>query len=271
MPRLGILAGGGALPRLVAEACRSRGRPYHVVALDGFAEEWVGHHPHTHVPLVAISRMISALREAGCGELVLAGAVRRPAIDDAAIDAEDRVRMSRLLAALPHGDDDLLGVVRELFEEEGLSIVGVDTVIDLRVPAGILGRVEPGAGEVADVAKGRSILSALAPLDVSQGCVVADGRVLGIETIQGTDALLEFVRTTRDLAQGARGGVLVKRAKAGQDRRVDAPTIGPETVERASRAGLDGIALEAGAVQVIDLREVVSAADAAGLFLWGSE
>jgi DUF1009 family protein len=69
------------------------------------------------------------------------------------------------------------------------------------------------------------------------------------------------------LRLGGDGGVLVKIAKPGQDRRLDLPSIGPATVEAASRAGLRGIAVEAGGALVVDRDAVVRAADASGLFV----
>jgi DUF1009 family protein len=64
------------------------------------------------------------------------------------------------------------------------------------------------------------------------------------------------------------GGLLYKAPKPGQDRRIDLPAIGPETVRRAAAAGLEGIVVEAGGVMILDRDETIAAADRAGLFLW---
>jgi len=98
--------------------------------------------------------------------------------------------------------------------------------------------------------------------------VVAGGLCLGIEAVEGTDALLARVAGLRD--RGPEGGVLVKLPKPAQDRRFDLPTIGPRTVEGAAQAGLNGIVIEAGGANLIDREATVRAADAAGLFLWGA-
>jgi len=94
--------------------------------------------------------------------------------------------------------------------------------------------------------------------------VVQQGLVLGVEAIEGTDALLDRCATLR---REGPGGVLVKLLKPGQDRRVDLPTIGPVTIEHAARAGLAGIAIEAAGTIVVDRATTVAAAEAAGLFL----
>ena len=265
---LGIIAGRGELPRQLAETCRNAGRPYHVVALDGFAGDWAAAHPHDRAAIVAVGRILSALRRAGCRAVVLAGGVERPHLDPRALDAKALTWLPRLLPALRKGDDGLLRAVRGLLEAEGFAVVSAAEVLDLRQGQGQLGSVAPGERDAQDALRGEAVLAALGPLDVGQACVVADGRVLGIETVQGTDALLAFVGRTRALAQGAEGGTLVKRAKPGQDRSLDLPTVGPATVEACAAAGLRGIAIEAGAVQVIDRAATVAAADRHGLFLW---
>ena len=264
---LGIIAGRGDLSRRIAEACRAEGRPYHVIALRGFADGWERAHPHTVAALVAVGRILTALRGAGCRDVLLAGGVDRPRLDPRALDAKALTWLPRLLPALRQGDDGLLRAVRALLEAEGFAVIAPSDVLDLRVEQGQLGRVGASEVDMADIRRGETILAALAPVDVSQACVVAESRVLGIETVQGTDALIAFVGRTRDLAQGAQGGVLVKRAKADQDPDMDAPTIGPHTVDAARAAGLRGIALEAQAVQIVDRAATVAAADAAGLFL----
>ncbi len=105
---------------------------------------------------------------------------------------------------------------------------------------------------------------ALGTLDVGQAVIVQQGHVLGVEAAEGTDAL---IARCAGLHLDGEGGVLVKIAKPGQERRIDLPTVGPATVEAAAAAGLRGIAIEAGGALVVDRDAVVGAADAAGLFV----
>src|SRR5206468_3153342 len=109
---------------------------------------------------------------------------------------------------------------------------------------------------------------ALGAVDVGQAVVVQQGIVLGVEAVEGTDALLQRVGPLR---REGPGGVLVKLAKPAQDRRMDLPTVGPETVRRAQQAGLAGIAVESGGAMILDRDEMVRLADAAGLFVLGLE
>jgi len=106
----------------------------------------------------------------------------------------------------------------------------------------------------------------LGAVDVGQAVVVERGVVLGIEAIEGTDAL---VARCGALRRETSGGVLVKIAKPAQERRVDLPTIGVRTVEALAAAGLAGIAVEAGRARVADARAGAAAADARGVFVLG--
>lgn len=264
--RLAIIAGQGALPRLIAEARRAEGRPCLVIAFEGAAPDWVAAHPHELHAFERPGRLFAALRRAGCEAVVFAGALARPRLRPWRADARLPALMPRLARLMAGGDDALLSGLAEIFEAEGFPVIGIrDCLAGLTAGPGRLGRHAPDGAARADAALGAALLAALGRFDVGQAAVVAGGRCLGIEAAEGTDALLARVG-----GLGATGGVLVKMAKPGQDRRFDLPAIGPRTVEGAARARLAGIALEAGAVLILERAATIAAADEAGLFLWSA-
>lgn len=266
-PRLGIVAGGGALPRRLVEACRQSGREVFVLALEGAAEpETVAGVPHAWCRIGAAARGLTLLRENGVSELVLAGGVRRPSLATLRPDW----RAAKLFARLGYralGDDRLLSAVVAEFEREGFRVIGADQVLGVALAQeGPFGQVVPDAVARNDIALGARVARALGRLDIGQAVVVQQGLVLGVEAIEGTD---ELVRRCAALRRDGAGGVLVKVEKPGQERRADRPTIGPKTVAVAAEAGLRGIAVEAGATIVLDRAEVVAAADRVWLFVVG--
>jgi len=268
-PKLGIVAGAGELPGRLIEACRGSGRAFFVVALKHHAEPAViGDAPHAWVRLGAAGTSIKALHEAAVEEVVLAGPVRRPTLVELRPDAT--VLKLAAKGAFNLGDDGLLAaVVRTLEDDEGFKVVGADDVLaDLLAPPGALGQVAPDDAARDDIDRGVEIVTALGALDVGQAAVVQQGIVLGVEAVEGTDALLARCAGVR---RSGGGGVLVKLAKPQQERRADLPTIGPRTIENAQRAGLAGVAVEAGNTLVMQREETIAAADAAGLFLIGIE
>ncbi len=269
MPRkLGIIAGGGPLPAKVAAAAGAAGRGVFIVGLEGFAD------PATLAPwrfemrrLGAAARIIAALRENGCQDLVMIGPVRRPSLLDLRPDAEGAKLMARIGRAVFAGDDGLLAAVIRVLTEEGFRVIGMQEIMREAVaPAGVLTRIQPDAQAMTDVNRGIEVARVLGAADVGQGCVVQQGLVLAVEAIEGTDAMLARAGA---LKRDGIGGVLVKLLKPGQDRRADLPTIGPQTVRNAAAAGLRGLAFEANATILADREACQAAADAAGLFLLG--
>lgn len=265
--RLGILAGSGELPLRLIEACRATGRPAFVLAFEGAADPAIlTGMPHAWIRLGAAGEGMRLLHEQGITELVMAGGVPRPSLWSLRPDW----RAARFFARIGYralGDDGLLRAVIKELEEEGFRVVGADTVLgDALAPEGTFGRVVPDEQAASDIAVGLKAARALGAADIGQAVVVQLGIILGVEAIEGTDALIARCGTLR---REGPGGVLVKTAKPGQDRRADLPTIGVQTVTSAAAAGLRGIAVEAGSTLVIDRAAVASAADAAGLFVVG--
>lgn len=265
---LGIIAGGGTLPRRLVESARARGREVFVLALEGEAEpETPVGVAHVWCRLGAAAKALRALRDNGVSEVCFAGGVRRPTL--AAIRPDWRA--AKFFAKVGYrmlGDDGLFSAVAKELEIEGFRVVGAHDLLDndTTIPDGALGSVAPDTEATGDIARGIEIARALGALDIGQAVVVQQGLVLGVEAIEGTDALL---RRCAGLRRDGAGGVLVKVQKPDQETRIDRPTIGPETVRLAAEAGLQGIAAEAGASLLIDRDAVIRAADAAGLFVVG--
>ena len=222
--KLGVIAGAGALPRLLAEAAGN------------------------------------------------AFVVRRPDFSKLKPDWRGAALLPRVIAAAAKGDGALLNVLVETLEAEGLLVVGAEEVLaSLAAPPGPIGTVAPGTGHWIDIKKAAAIVAALGPFDVGQAAVVASGFTLAIEAAEGTDGVLSRCAALPASARGGdgRNGVLVKRPKPGQERRVDLPTVGVETLKGADAAGLAGIAVEAAATLVIDIDAVRREADRLGLFVYG--
>jgi len=274
-PKLGILAGGGTLPALLVDTCIRSRRPFFVIAFEDQADPALlaprtdcRPVPHAWVRLGAAGRTVRLLRREGVGELVLVGQMRRPSL---VMMRPDLWALRFLIRnrGLARGDDALLRAIVDALAGEGFTVVGVDSLLpELLAPIGVLGAVQPDAEAAADVIRGVEAALALGARDAGQAAVVRGGRVVGLETRDGTDALLAACVGERPTTPS---GVLVKMAKPGQERRVDLPTIGPDTVTAVARAGLAGIAVEAGGALIVDRDAVVAAADAAGLFVMGVE
>lgn len=270
---LAIVAGRGALPRLIAEECARRGRTYAVVAFEGVPLDWTEGHPLIRAAFEKPGRLFADLRAGGYRAVTFAGGMTRPELNPLRFDLTMLRLGPKVLSGMRGGDDRALRLVAEVFEAEGLRLVPAQAILtDLLAAPGVATRAQPGPADREDVARAAEIVSALGAADAGQAAVVAQGLCLGIESIQGTDAMLDFVARTGAAFRPARAGgrgVLYKAPKPGQDWRMDLPAIGPDTMRAAAAAGLAGVAVQAGGVLVLGRPETVAAADEAGLFLWG--
>jgi DUF1009 family protein len=219
---------------------------------------------HRWVPLGALGQAMAALRAAEVEDVVLIGAVRRPAL--ASLDRRGMQLLARL-GLRRQGDDQLLRAIVAELEGEGFRVLGADQLLDgALAPEGPMTARLPDDDALRDIALGVEVAQRLGDLDIGQAAVVQQGLVLGVEAVEGTDALMA---RCAPLHRAGRGGVLVKLKKPGQERRADLPTIGPDTIRVAAESGIAGIAVQAGHCLIVERAEVIAAAERAGLFLIG--
>ena len=271
---LGLIAGGGELPRAVAQAVRQAGRDVFVVPLVGSVMDmWVRDFPHEFLSPGEPGRIIKALRSAGAGEVLLCGRVDRPKFNEMKLDAKGVMLLPKAIAAARKGDDALLRFIVGICEDEGLKAISVaEAAPALVAEEGALGQVQPNNEHRADIARAFAIVHALGTLDVGQAAVVCEGLALAVEAAEGTDAMLLRIPSLRESLRGTaekKRGVLAKALKPLQDAKTDMPVVGVETVKNAAAAYLAGIAVEAGAALILDKTAVKAEADRLGLFVTG--
>jgi DUF1009 family protein len=252
---LGVIAGGGSLPLRVVQAASAIGRPVHVVVLEGHGDPaaYVG---RSHVTLRwgLAAQMLSWLKQQGVREVVLAGNVARPSLLSLRPDAASMKLLGRIGRAAFNGDDSILRAVMKVLAEEGFDVVGAQALLAGLLPeAALLAGPMPDDIARADIARGLAVCHALGAVDVGQSVVVQQGLVLGVETIEGTDAL---ILRAGALKREGPAPILVKALKPAQS-----------TLESARLAGLRGLAFQANGTILLDRDATIAAAEAAGIFL----
>lgn len=271
---LGIIAGGGELPLVLARRLQEQKRAMFVLGIRSVTDPAIAHYPHAWCALTALGRSLRLLQAAGCRELVMIGAVQRPRLEWRRLDWLGMKVMARLLLAPRLGDNHLLRALVRVYEQAGLRVRPVEAFVpELVAKAGYLGRARANKRARADLRYGIDVVRRLGALDAGQAAVVCRGQVLAVEGVEGTDFLLQRIAALPRALRGtpsAPAGVLVKLPKPRQERRVDLPALGPQTVRGARRAGLAGIAFAAGATLLLRREQCVALADRAGLFLFGA-
>ncbi len=272
---LGILAGGSGVPCEIASAVVARGGSVHIVGLEGEAEAGIESYPHTWVNWGGIGAMLRAFKASGCRDIVIVGRVRRPNLRAIRPDLGFWTSLPVMLRFLRGGDDAILRLVVGFFERHGLRVIGVhEAAPELIAPAGVLGRHAPGPAHFDAIRRCADALAALGPFDAAQAAVADASGLIAVEGADGTDAMLRRLadpvgRRGANVVRGS--GVLVKLPKPDQERRIDLPAIGPDTMRRAAEAGLAGVAVLTGQTLFAERQRSLALADEMGLFVVGIE
>lgn len=270
--RIGLIAGHGRLPLEAARSLRRAGASVAAIALEGLADprladevDGIAVHGAGQLEAAALS-----LRGFGVERVLLVGGVPKTQLFGAAGAAAPSLRLdetaTRLLASLAGWDDaSLFRALAGWLADAGFEVLRQDAALaGLAAEVGPLSARALTASEQADVDWGMSTLSRIAAAGIGQCLVVRHGCVVAVESIEGTD---ETIRRAGRLA--GPGGVVVKAARADQDRRFDLPVVGSATIEAVCEAGARVLAVEAGTTLLLDREEMIRRADHAGIALVG--
>ena len=271
--RIGIVAGGGRVPVLLAEQLAAAGQPPFVAMIEGSADPALAKHEHMPISTAAPGKLLAGLKKAGVATVTIVGSVAgRPDLSQFRPDWTTLKLATRILSGLRSGDDALLREIVKMHEDAGIRVVGAHELVpELLATFGPIAGPAPKQGDMRAIALGVRAARALGQLDVGQACVVIGNRIVALEGAEGTDEMLRRVAKLRldGRLSNKRGGVLVKMCKPGQEKRVDMPTIGTGTVENVHLAGLTGIAVQGESTMIVDLGSVRAQCEASKMFLIG--
>ncbi len=261
---IGIIAGGGQFPFLVAKGAKAMGLRVIAVGFVGHTDPALAGESDVfemqHIG--QLGRLINYFHKHGVTQVCLAGAISKPK----AMDLRPDLRAMKLMFNLKgKGDDALLRCIADELAREKLAVVQPSKLVPgLAAPQGVLTRRQPTAEEWDDIRFGWPIARTMGELDIGQCIAVRSGIVTAVEALEGTDAALE-----RGGTLGGRGCTAVKIFKPGQDNRLDQPAIGPGTIEVMARHGYVCLAFQAGDALFFDRDRAVALAEKAGIAIVG--
>lgn len=264
---LGLIAGNGTFPFLVARAARKTGRRVVCVAInEETAPELAGEVDEIHwLSLGQLGRAIEALKGGGASEAVMAGQVKHRQIFAGIVP--DLTLLGVLARLAIKNTDSLIGGVADALEREGIRLLPSTALLeDQLATPGAMTRSRPSAGELKDVEYGRDVADALARLDLGQTVVVKGRAAVALEAMEGTD---EVIRRAGRIA--GPGTVVVKVAKPRQDMRFDVPVVGPATLDAMKDASAVVLAVDAARTLILDRPAFLARADALGMAVHGLE
>ncbi|MBI9110552.1 LpxI family protein [Maridesulfovibrio ferrireducens] len=261
---IGLIAGGGQFPLLVAKGAAAQGNRVVAVSFKGHSNDEVHRIVDVwkELKLGQFSKLINFFLENGVTKVVMAGTINKPK----AFDIRPDFRAAKLLFKLAtKGDDVLLRAITDEFESEGFQVVGPHVYApQLLTPAGLLTKRKPSDMEKKDLVVGWKIARELGRMDIGQCVVVREGVITAVEAIEGTDAAVK-----RGCSLGGKGCSIVKVFKPGQEDRVDMPSIGFKTVQGMKELGATCLGVEAGKSLFFDLDKSIEFADNNGICIVG--
>lgn len=253
--KIGIIAGGGSLPVLLAGKLRREG----AVAVTGLIGVDFG--------VGEAGKIIDFFKSQSVKKMVLVGSLRRPNWLALRTDWRGVKIISKILFRKV-GDDALLKIIRRELEKEGFELLGIHELMpELLCPSGALGKTVPSEKMRHSIHKGLQAARQHGAADKGQSVIVdiVTGDVIAREGRSGTDALM------RSVAGYEGQKILVKASKPQQDLALDMPTVGSGTIETARQCGFIGIVVEAGKTLIPDIDDAVILADQYGIFIWGEK
>jgi UDP-2,3-diacylglucosamine hydrolase len=262
---VGLIAGNGRFPFLVARGMRKAGRRVLAVAIKEEASpELAGEVDEIHwVGLGQLGRCIDALRDGGAREAVMAGQVKHRQIF---ADIVPDLKLVAVLARLAFKNtDSLIGAVADALAREGIELLPSTAFVeDQLATAGAMSRRVPSRAERQEIDYGRKVARALAGMDLGQTAVVKDRAAVALEAMEGTDEVIG--RAGRIAGPGT---AVVKVAKPKQDMRFDVPVVGPGTLNAMKEARAAVLAVDAGKTLLLDKPAFLAEAEEAGIAIWG--
>jgi DUF1009 family protein len=270
---VGLIAGHGRMPFLVANGIRAAGRRLVVVGLRDMASPWLMGRAddHTWCGLARVGHWAKALRKWGVRQAVMIGAVRK----------REMYSPFRFLRFIPDlrsfwiwyiqirkdkRDNAVLLAVAEALMKDGIELVSsVQYCAEHIAGEGLMTRTPVPRGAEEDVRFGFRLAKASADLDIGQTLAVRERDIIAVEAMEGTDAMIR--RAGRLCRTG--GWTMVKVARSRQDMRFDVPTIGPGTLRNLKNSRCVCLAVEAGRTLIVDKPVTLDLADQLGIAVIG--
>ncbi|MGM0423308.1 MAG: LpxI family protein [Thermodesulfobacteriota bacterium] len=263
---LGILAGEGQFPILVARGAKSQGREVVAVAFKGYTSQEISlcTDKMLWLYLGQLGKMISFLQKNQVQEIVLAGGINKPR----ALSLRPDLQAAKLLLQTrSRNDNALFEALIHTLNKQGLRVASpLDFVPDLRTPAGCLSKRRPSQQEEVDIDFGWELAKEIGSLDIGQCLVVKEKMVVAVEAMEGTNAA---ILRAGELA--GTGCVVLKVFKPGQEERIDQPALGLQTIRTMLQAGASCLVAEAGKSLFFDQDQALQLADQNGICVLGKK
>ncbi len=267
--KVGLIAGEGDFPLEVAQSISQKNIEVFIVALKNIASKDIERYPHIWVRMGQIGKAIQALKENNCEELILIGGVKKPNVWLLKPDFGALKLFFKLVMLQSKGDAAILKTLLKFLEiDNKFKVVGAEKYIPhLLMSEGLLAGEKIDKQTQIDIDIAIANCSNIGFKDIGQACVVVNREIIASEDASGTDNMLRNL-VSKEI-KFTKKGVLVKLAKPIQDKRVDLPVIGMQTIHLVKEIGLKGIAIENRSSFILEKEQVIKFASDNDIFIYG--
>ena len=267
--KVGLIAGDGSFPLEVAKSISQKNKEIFIIAIKGSASKDIERYPHLWIRIGQIGKAIRALKENNCKELILIGGVKKPNVWLLRPDFGALKLFFKLIILPIKGDASILKTLLNFLEKDNkFKVVGAEKYISyLLMSKGLIAGEKINEQANIDIDIAVENCKNIGSKDIGQACVVVNGQIIASEDSSGTDKMLRCIISKEIKFNNE--GVLVKLAKPIQDRRVDLPAIGMQTIKLAKEIGLCGIAIEEKSSFISNKERVIKFANKNNIFIFG--
>jgi len=271
MDNLAIISGEGRLPDLIYKEMIRQGVKTWMFYPQNISVKTSDNVNKVIFDLFDLENLFLQLRERKIKNVAFAGKITRLNGEHPRSKDLNSIFYKEIYPVLQSSDDIVLRKIGNLFEAHGFTIKGAVKLLPSSLASGgVLTRENPSLMEGKDVKKAEFYHNILSKADIGQSLVVSNGLCLAVETLPGTDAMLDFVKTVKSktaLDYSTNTGLLYKAPKPNQDMRFDVPVVGETTLRKVKEANLRGIALRKNCVILLEKQKIIQLADELSLFI----
>ena len=267
--KVGLIAGDGSFPLEVAKSVSKKNNEIFIIAIKGSASKDIERYPHLWIRIGEIGKAIKALKENNCKEVILIGGVKKPNVWLLRPDFGALKLFFKLIILPIKGDASILKTLLDFLEKDNkFKVVGAEKYIPyLLMSKGLIAGEKINEQANIDIDIAIENCKNIGSKDIGQACVVVNGQIIASEDSLGTDKMLRDIISKEIRFNNE--GVLVKLVKPIQDRRVDLPAIGLQTIKLAKEIGLCGIAIEDKSSFISNKEGVIEFANKNNIFIFG--
>ncbi|NBR95262.1 MAG: LpxI family protein [Proteobacteria bacterium] len=266
-PVMAIIAGRGNLPLLIIEECQKKQQKFVLLLLasENYQTDYSQYQP-IYITYGEVEKLLAIFATHQVKQLVMAGAVNKPAFSQLKVDKTGSFLLAKILANKILGDDAVLKTVINFFSQHQIEVLKISQVLDcLANKLGVLTVNQPSAENMLDIELGKTAIKHFSNFDVGQAVAVAQKQIIAVEAVEGTDAMIARCQNL-DIGYNKQA-ILVKMAKQKQSQKADLPTIGLDTIANLAKAGFVGLAIEFNKTIILQKHETIELANRLGLFV----